>query len=194
MKIMKLKKLYLLGCCAVMTATALPATAASLDVTFTANIRETTCDMAIEGGSGDGKANIIPIGTSGKVSLDKVLAGDSTAKTTFKLKITECPTSLSSLKTTVSGTASGSVNTAIANSTLTTNGGADYMAVSIARNSAPNAPFKINSTVDSERLVWSAAEISSQEVELVAKLLETSSGRATTGTFSALATFNFTYE
>lgn len=194
MKIIKLNNLYLLGCCAVLTATVLPVTAASLDVTFTANIRETTCDMTIEGGSGDGKANTIPIGTSGKLSLDKVLAGDSTAKTTFKLKITECPNSLSSLKTTVSGTVSGYSTTAITNNILAANGGADYMAVNIARKSAPDAPFKINSTVDTERLVWSAAEISSKEVELVAKLLETSSGRATTGTFSALATFNFTYE
>lgn len=34
----------------------------SLDVTFTATLRETTCDMKIEGGTGDGKANMIPIG------------------------------------------------------------------------------------------------------------------------------------
>lgn len=27
----------------------------SLDVTFTATLRETTCDMAIEGGTGDGQ-------------------------------------------------------------------------------------------------------------------------------------------
>ena len=55
MKIMSLKQLYLVGCSGILFATALPGQAASLDVTFTANLRETTCDMAIEGGSGDGK-------------------------------------------------------------------------------------------------------------------------------------------
>lgn len=54
MKIMSLKQLYLVGCSGILFATALPGQAASLDVTFTANLRETTCDMAIEGGSGDG--------------------------------------------------------------------------------------------------------------------------------------------
>ena len=39
----------------------------NLDITFTANIRDTTCDMKIEGGSGDGTSNVIPIGTNGKV-------------------------------------------------------------------------------------------------------------------------------
>ncbi|MDG9997327.1 hypothetical protein N7642_17395 [Klebsiella oxytoca] len=86
---MSLKQLYLVGCSGILFATALPGQAASLDVTFTANLRETTCDMAIEGGSGDGKNNTIPIGTNGVVSLDKIISGDSAAQATFKLKITE---------------------------------------------------------------------------------------------------------
>lgn len=45
----------------------------NLDITFTANIRDTTCDMKIEGGSGDGTSNVIPIGTNGKVRLDYII-------------------------------------------------------------------------------------------------------------------------
>lgn len=68
------------------------------------------------------------------------------------------------------------------------------MAVTVARVSAPDAPFEVNSTDDSKRLVWTTAEISSKEVPLVARLVETQAGKATTGNFSAIATFNFTYE
>lgn len=193
MKIMNLKKLYLLGCSGLLLATAFPSQAASLDVTFTALLRETTCDMAIEGGSGDGQNNTIPIGTSGTVSLDKILNGDSSAQATFKLKMTECPSSLQSLKTTVSGTKSGYINTVIVNGSSASDA-ADYMGIQIARTSATDAPFTINATADSGKIVWSSQEISNMEVPLVATLVETLSGKATTGTFSALATFNFTYE
>lgn len=161
----------------------------NLDVTFTANIRETTCDMAISGGTGDGKNNTITLGTSGKTRIDTIAAG--TATTDFKLVLTECPSSLTSLKTTVSGSAS-TVKTAIANSE--TSGGASYVGVSIARSSAPTTPFEINSTDDSKRIVWTPGEITAKEVPLTAKLVETQAGSATTGTFSAVATFNFYYE
>ncbi|PTM37340.1 fimbrial protein [Enterobacter cloacae] len=163
----------------------------NLDVTFTANIRETTCDMAISGGTGNGKNNTITLGTSGKTRIDTISAG--TATTDFKLVLTECPSSLSSLKTTVSGSAS-TVKTAIANGVTAASGGASNVGVSIARSSLPTAPFEINSTDDSKRIVWSQGEISTQEVPLTAKLVETQAGGATTGTFSAVATFNFYYE
>ncbi|MEB2419053.1 fimbrial protein [Citrobacter sp. R-1.5.2] len=192
MKIMKLKKLYLLGCSGLLFATAFPGQAASLDVTFTATLRETTCDMAIEGGSGDGQNNTIPIGTDGTVGLDKIINGDSSAQTTFKLKITECPASLQSLKTTVSGTQSADSDKIIANGA--SSDAATNLGVSIARASATDAPFTINSANDSTMLVWSNDEISNKEVPLVATLVETSAGKGTTGAFSALATFNFTYE
>ncbi|MHC9004701.1 fimbrial protein [Enterobacter sp. P82] len=164
----------------------------NLDVTFTANIRETTCDMAISGGTGDGKNNTITLGTSGKTRIDTISAG--TATTDFKLVLTECPSSLTSLKTTVSGSVSNLMKTAIANGVTAASGGASYVGVSIARSSLPTAPFEINSTDDSKRIVWSQGEISTQEVPLTAKLVETQAGSATTGTFSAVATFNFYYE
>lgn len=167
MKIMNIKKLYLLGCSSLLIATALPSQAVTLDATFTANIRETTCDMAIE--------------------------GDSAAQTTFKLKITECPSSLAALKTTISGTSSAIKKTALIN-TSTDSNATEYIGLTIARTTTPDAPFVIASTTDSERLVWSTTEIASKEVPLVATLVETSSGKGTTGPFSTLATFNFIYE
>ena len=146
------------------TASSAVQAATNLDVTFTANIRETTCDMKIVGGTGNGKNNTITIGSGGKVRQDYVAAGTATAD--FKLAIVECPSSLTSLKTTVSGSASGYVKSAIVNSVSRTSGGADYTAVSIARVSAPTAPFEINSTDDQKRLVWTAGENTSKEVPL----------------------------
>ena len=181
MKIMSLKQLYLVGCSGILFATALPGQAASLDVTFTANLRETTCDMAIEGGSGDGKNNTIPIGTNGVVSLDKIISGDSAAQATFKLKIT------------ISGTKSGYKETVIING-ATTADAADSLGIAIARASATDAPFIINAGADDGRLIWTSQEIKNKEVPLVATLVETQAGQGATGTFSALATFNFTYE
>lgn len=195
MKKMSLKTLYLLGGSGMLFATAFPSQATSLDVAFTANLRETTCDMAIEGGSGDGQNNTIPIGSGGIVGLDKIINGDSAAQATFKLKITECPSSLQSLKTTISGTKSGvkDKGTVIINGAATTDA-ADNLGITIARASATDAPFTINATSEDGQLIWSSQEIGNNEVLLVATLVEISSGKGTTGTFSALATFNFTYE
>ncbi|WP_296236579.1 fimbrial protein [uncultured Enterobacter sp.] len=164
----------------------------TLDVTFTATLRETTCDMKIQGGTGDGSKNTIPIGTSGKTSLADIAAGNDAASTTFKLLITECPSSLSGLKTTITGTQSTDLLTAIANAA--TDSPASNMGVTIARVSAPTTPFTINATEDAKRLVWTAGEISGKEVPLIARLVETKTGQATTGSFSAIATFNFVYE
>ncbi|HDG1663506.1 TPA: fimbrial protein, partial [Kluyvera ascorbata] len=58
----------------------------NLDLTFTATLRETTCDMTLEGGTGDGTNNIIPIGSGGITQLDKIVNADSSATTAFKLK------------------------------------------------------------------------------------------------------------
>lgn len=193
MKTINIRKLYQLGCCGLFSFSALCSHATSVDVTFTANIRETTCDMTIEGGTGDGTSNTIPIGSNGKLGLNKITSGDSAAQTDFKLKITECPSSLQSLKTTVQGTPSAIVKTAIVNG-LSSSDAASYIGVTIARSNAPDNAFVINSTTDTERLVWTSSEISSKQVQLIAKLVETTAGKGTTGPFSALATFNFTYQ
>lgn len=175
----------LAACCGYASA------ADNLDLTFSANVRETTCDIRIDGGTGDGTNNTIILGTDGKARVDHVADGSVTSP--FKLVITECPSSLTALKTQVSGTVSP-VKTALANSISSESGGAPNVGLSIARVSAPDAPFEINSTDDSKRLVWTADEISNKEVDLLATLVETKVLSAGTGTFETLATFNFTYE
>jgi len=163
--------------------------AQNVDVTFNANILETTCEIKIVGGSGDGQSNTIPIGEGGHIRLDQIENGDAAATAAFKLSITECPDGLSSIKTTVSGQQSSYIPTAIISS-----GTGSFLGIQIARSSSPTTPFVINSTEDSERLIWNADEISSKEVDLIASLIETQVGQGTTGSFSAVATFNFTYQ
>lgn len=166
------------------------AAADNLNLTFSANIRETTCDIKIEGGIDNGTSNTITLGTDGKSRVDHVAKGE--VNTPFKLVISECPSSLSALKTEVSGTSA--TKTALANSIDAVAGGAANVGLTIARASVPESPFEINSVDDSKRLVWSPEEISNKEVELLATLVETKTDSAGTGTFETLATFNFTYE
>lgn len=168
------------------------ASAAELNVNFTANIRETTCDMKLVGGEGSDTQQTLTIGNNGQVRIDDVKAG--TANATFKLVIIECPSSLTSLKTTIKGTKSADLPSGIMNQTPTTSGGADFSAVEIARADTPDAPFIINSTVDAERLVWKREEIDNKEVPLVATLRETKTDSMTIGDFQAVATFEFIYE
>ena len=180
-----------------MTTLAMSGTAISagsdINVNFTANIRETTCDMKLVGGTGSDTQQTLKIGDSnGQVRLESVVAGTATAK--FKIAIVECPVSLQSLKTTVKGTPASAMLTGLVNQITPANGGANWAAVTVARESKPEAPFKINSTTDAERLVWTATEITNKEVPLVATLRETSAGKMTIGTFQAVATFEFTYE
>jgi type 1 fimbria pilin len=165
-------------------------------VVFKANIMETTCEMKITGGTGDGLNNTLKIGNNGKVGLDKLLAGDQSATAAFSLDIKTCPASLKSLKTSVNGAKSAFVDTAIKNGIAAgQDGGADYVGVSIARSSALDAPFEINSVDDAKRLVWTDTEIKQdKKVNLTARLVETQPNMATTGQFRALATFAFTYE
>ncbi|PLR39491.1 fimbrial protein [Chimaeribacter coloradensis] len=170
------------------------AQAQNVDITFKANIVETTCTMKLTGGSGDGLNNTLQIGPGGKVGLDKLLAGDQSATATFSLDVVECPSSLDSLKTTVNGSNSNIVPSAIKNGVAKADGGADYVGVTIARSSDLDNPFKINSLNDNERLVWTASEIQAKKVNLTARLVETDASRVTPGQFRATATFAFTYE
>ena len=168
------------------------ASATDLNVNFTANIRETTCDMKLVGGTGSDKQQTLILGNNGQVRLDDVKAG--TAKANFKIVMVECPSSLTSLKTTLKGTPSGYLSSGLVNQILKASGGADYSAAEIARADTPNAPFIINSKVDTERLVWSPTEIQNKEVSLVATLRETQENKMTLGDFQTVATFEFSYE
>ena len=162
----------------------------NLDVNFTANIRETTCDMKLVGGTGSDTQQTLTIGNNGQVRIDDVKAG--TANANFKIVIVECPSSLASLKTTVKGKKSGYLPSGIINQAAP--GAADYASVEIARASTPEAPFVVNSKEDAERLVWSPTEIQNKEVPLVATLRETQLNKMTIGEFQAVATFEFSYE
>ncbi|HCL5252297.1 TPA: fimbrial protein [Salmonella enterica] len=165
----------------------------NMDVNFTANLRETTCDMKLAGGVGSDTQQTLTIGDgNGQVRLDDVKAGTAAAK--FKIIIIECPASLQSLKTTVRGSAAGYLPTGLKNLIDRSTGGTDFAAVEIARATAPEAPFKINSTIDAERLIWTSTEISNSEVELVATMRETQADRMLLGSFRTVATFEFSYE
>ena len=166
------------------------AAATDLNVNFTANIRETTCDMKLVGGEGSDTQQTLTLGTNGQVRLDDVKAG--TANATFNIVMVECPASLTSLKTTVKGKKSGYLPSGIINQAAS--GAADYSSVEIARASTPDAPFVVNSTVDAERLVWSPTELQNKEVALMATLRETQPNKMTIGDFLAVATFEFSYE
>ncbi len=168
------------------------AAATDLNVNFTANIRETTCDMKLVGGEGSDTQQTLTLGTNGQVRLDDVKAG--TANAAFKIVMVECPASLTSLKTTVKETKSGYLASGLVNQIAKTNGGADFSAAEIARADAPDAPFIVNSTLDAERLVWSPSEIQNKEVNLVATLRETKENSMTIGDFQSVATFEFSYE
>ncbi len=166
------------------------AAATDLNVNFTANIRETTCDMKLVGGEGSDTAQTLTLGNNGQVRLDDVKAGAANA--TFKIVMVECPASLTSLKTTLKGKKSGYLPSGIINQAAS--GAADYASVEIARASTPEAPFIVNSTVDAERLVWNPTEIQNKEVALMATLRETKANSMTIGDFQAVATFEFSYE
>lgn len=168
------------------------AAATDLNVNFTANIRETTCDMKLVGGTGSDTDQSITFGKDGQVRIDDVRAGNVTAQ--FKIAIIECPSSLKSLKTTVKGSPASVLPTALTNQ-LIASGGANWSGVEIARASAPTQPFLINSTDDAKRLVWTTTEIETQkEVPLIATLRETNPGQMSIGAFQTVATFEFTYE
>lgn len=195
MRISMKKNLYLSALAMVMltlSGSALAEERTNLNVNFTANIRETTCDMKLSGGTGSDSQQTLTIGNNGQVRLDDVKAG--TANANFKIMIVECPASLKSLKTTLKGTPSGFLATGLKNQIAKESGGADYSAVEIARASTPDAPFTVNSAVDAERLVWTATEIQNKEVSLVAKMRETKTDSMTLGDFQAVATFEFSYE
>lgn len=168
------------------------AAATDLNVNFTANIRETTCNMKLVGGEGSDTQQTLTLGTNGQVRLDDVKAG--TANAAFKIVMVECPASLTSLKTTVKGTPSGYLASGLVNQIVKASGGADFTAAEIARADAPDAPFIVNSLEDAERLVWSPSEIQNKEVNLVATLRETKANSMTIGDFQTVATFEFSYE
>lgn len=173
------------------------------DITFKANIRETTCDMTINGSS---NSAIIDIGN---VTLGEIIThkddDSSTAPNmaTFTLEMKECPQSLTGIKTTISGSyssydATGTILISSQSGDATPTG----IGARISRTSDPTSYFKIfgsstsTSDNDSEVIKWDDTELTTKKVNLVARLVPTKSdaSSAVTGNFRATATFNFSYE
>ncbi|HCM1914414.1 TPA: fimbrial protein [Salmonella enterica subsp. salamae serovar 28:r:e,n,z15] len=168
------------------------ALAVDLNVNFTANVRETTCDMKLVGGVGTDTEQSLQIGSDTGIRIADL--GSSAASANFSLAIVECPASLTSLKTTIKGSKSGQLPSGIINSLAKGTGVADYIAVTIARSSEPTKAFVINSTTDAERLVWTKDEIGAGTVPLIATMKATDINQVKTGTYEGIATFEFSYE
>lgn len=172
--------------------------AVDLALTFRANIKETTCDMYISGGTASGElanSTTITIGSSGLVRLDEILQGTSgTGNNTasFALNIKECPPGLTGIKTIVTAAPLAPSTTAIINSAFS--GAANHIGVTIARLDRPDQPFTLNSDVDSQRLLWTSTDIAAGKVDLLARLVLVGSDISkATGQYSGTAIFNFTY-
>ncbi|TBL62550.1 fimbrial protein [Hafnia alvei] len=172
--------------------------AGSLDLTFKANIRETTCDMYISGGTASGQSansTTITIGPSGQVRLDEILQGGSgTGNNTagFALNIKQCPPGLTGIKTKVAASPLSPSTTAITNAA--SSGAAKHIGLTIARKDKPDQPFTLNSDVDSQKLVWTSSDISTGKVDLLARLVLIGSDiTGATGQYSGTAVFDFTY-
>lgn len=170
----------------------------ALDLTFQANIRETTCDMYISGGSASGEtasSTNITIGPSGQVRLDEIIngttgSGNNTA--TFALNIKECPPGLANIKTKLTATAASPSTVAIKNTA--SSGAAANIGVTISRQDTPATPFVINSTTDAEMLIWTPADITAKKVDLLSRLVLVGTDiTGATGNYTGTATFNFTY-
>lgn len=179
----------------------------SFDVTFNANIRNTTCDMTINGANA---AATITIGT-GQVTLSDIIhhKDDNTTTApnmaTFSLEVKNCPTSFSGIKTTISGTPYANDATILLPGTSDSRNATSALGVKISRASASTDYFKIFSGTNtsesgSEVIIWTADEMDKAKdgkVMLLARLVPTGEYSKTNpgiGQFQATATFNFSYE
>ncbi|HBM9260476.1 TPA: fimbrial protein [Citrobacter freundii] len=176
------------------------------NITFKARILATTCKMAIGDGAVGSAATIYIGDADHKVTLgDLMTEKDSTATsgptiTAFNIRASDCPVSLQSIKTTITGTKNGDK---VLVPSSTGQGDAKGVGVKIARTSTPDQPFTIfsgttASTDGSEVIIWNtASEVGAgKQLDLIAHLVPTSTTTSglTTGTFNAVATFNFDYE
>ncbi|ECJ9816634.1 fimbrial protein [Salmonella enterica] len=183
-------KRKVLSLCGVMLGIS-SAGAQNLTVNFDATIQEPTCNVYIAAspnGSGAGSSAEIKFNA---VQLDKILSKDASARQVFSLKMDSCTAGLTRLVTTIKTPTTLMSSQAIGNS-LSGTGSAQNIGVTIARDNAPDTLFTLNSTTDSQRLVWSSAEISAQTVALRATLV--ADGGPTLGSYSGTATFETTYE
>lgn len=182
------------------------ATPSQFDVTFTARILATTCNMAVNDGAAGGAATVYIGDADHKVTLGDLINEQNSTATSgptiaaFNIKASGCPASLQSIKTTITGTQNG--NKVLVPSSIA-DGDAKGVGVKIARASAPDQPFTIftsttASTDGSEVILWdTASEVGDgKQLDLIAHLVPTTTliTGLTSGKFNAIATFNFDYE
>lgn len=170
----------------------------SLEVTFRATVAATTCVVAVEGGTGDGKSQTVVIGnSSGQVLMDDLLNGTEGATTKFSLQATECPADMPTFYTTIQGEKDTQAQTALANQAHGT-GAAQGVGIVIATTAAPDTPLALNSKIDAATFNWRFTDntlfMQSATAELIARLVPTSgSSNIRTGSVQATAVFHFDY-
>ncbi|EEE2001258.1 fimbrial protein [Salmonella enterica subsp. enterica serovar Kotte] len=162
--------------------------AQDLNVDFTATVLETTCNItlsedgtAIANNGTDKYALTIP-----DVGLDKIAKADPAAQANFKLVASGCSAGIGSIVTKLSGaTISGNLIKNAATSNAATNIG-----MGIKRKGDADSAFITPNNTSS--ISWTADEIANG-LPMTVALRETTSGTGGIGSFTAKATFNFTY-
>lgn len=176
--------------------------AGDLDVEFKANIRATTCDMSIGGAT---TTTTIPFGD---VLLNDVISHradtsfDETTMERFTLDVVNCPESLKSLKTAISGVHAN--DNTILISSVTGDSDLGGLGVQFSRSTNMSSHFLIygatnpsgNDGTDTQVIYWSQDEIDAKKIDMVAHLvtMRADATNSNIGAFQATATFNFTYE
>lgn len=188
---LSMRKLILrLSVAATLATGAGTAAATDLNVNFTANVLETTCQMKLMGGTGSDTSQTLTIGNN-SLRIEDIKSNSSKAKATFQIKMVDCPSSLTQLKTTMTGTVSG-YNSLLLKNLATTNASAQS-GVGIAREEDASETL-IKPGTDGN-LTWTDAERNAGELKLIAIIRETTASPGiTAGDFSAKATFNFEYQ
>lgn len=160
----------------------------TLNVDFTATVLETTCSITIV-------ADGTPISNDGadkysltipNVGLDKIVKADAAAQANFKLVASGCSTGIGGIVTRLSGAA---ISGNLINNAATANA-ATNIGMGIKRKDDADSAFITPNNIAS--ITWTTDEIANG-LPMTVALRETSSGAGGIGSFTAKATFNFTY-
>ncbi|MEG1689432.1 MAG: fimbrial protein [Hafnia sp.] len=168
------------------------ALAAEVNVKFTANIVQPTCDMSLIAYGGSA---VTTTGTNTyqiripDIRLDLLRAKGADTQANFTLKPANC-SGLTALKTTLKAEKVSTYEPVLAVPSVST-GKATNVGVAFRRqSSSSDIYFRLN---NDETITWTADE-RANGLNLSAAMRETLTGSGTTGPFDAKITFNFTYE
>lgn len=167
------------------------ALAAEVNVKFTANIVQPTCDMSLIAYGGSA---VTTIGTNAyqlsipDIRLDLLRAKGADTQANFTLKPANC-SGLTALKTTIQAAAVAPGQPLAIPSVMT--GKAQNIGVGFRpQSSTAETYYKLDK---SSVITWSSTE-RADGLNLSAVMREVSTGAGTTGPFDAKVTFNFIYE